>query len=193
MESKIHFLPWGEIRVIDLFFDKQLWYTMSLPQDDNQANQVVTLPFSKHNAFDHELFISEGNILSIKNLDLISKITLKAGLFTKKLGSLHSHDLRSNIPIELDVSSLRLGNHYKIIVTHNYKPIPSLVGWEGKGLHTMIVVKGPSHFINNNIEESINKEPLKNPENSTVETTYADYMDLNVKEEASYTRARMSK
>ncbi len=143
----------GEIRVIDLYIDDQLRFTVDIPQRDDREAEAISLPFKKHNI---GLSGSEINYLIIKNLDTTKKITLKAGIFNKKEGQTltrnfdgsWSRDIRftrEDISVDLDLSSLTLGNHYKIIATHTMKRAGfGSSFWQGEHLHTIIEENGPS-------------------------------------------------
>ena len=143
----------GEIRVIDLYIDGQLRYTIDIPQRDDREAQAISLPFKKHSI---DLSASEINYLIIKNLDTTRKITLKAGIFNKKEGNTltrnfngsWSRDIRftrENVSVDLDASSFKLGNHYKIIATHNMKRTGLGSSFcQGEGLHTVVEENGPS-------------------------------------------------
>ena len=52
---------------------------------------------------------------------------------------------RENVSVDLDVSSFKLGNHYKIIATHgmNRTGLGSSF-WQGEDLHTVVEENGPS-------------------------------------------------
>lgn len=136
-----------------MYIDGQLRYTIHIPQTDDREVETISLPFKKTNI---GLSASEINYLIIKNLDTIRKITLKAGIFNKKEGNTLTRNIdgswsrdirftREDVPLNLDVSSLKLGNHYKIIATHNtQRKSPGSSFWQGEGLHTIIEENGPS-------------------------------------------------
>ena len=103
-----------------------------------------------------ELAASEINYLIINNLDTTHKITLKVGVFNKKEGNTLTRNFdgslsrgirftRENVSVDLDVSSFKLGNHYKIIATHgmNRTGLGSSF-WQGEDLHTVVEENGPS-------------------------------------------------
>ena len=144
----------GEIRVIDLYIDNQRRYTISIPQRDDRATQAVSLPFKKYNAIYPGLTAPEVNYLIIKNLDTTRKITLKAGIFNQKQGNTLTRNLdgswsrdirytREDISIDLDVSSLQLGKHYKIIASHtSERTAPGSSFWQGDSLQTTLEENG---------------------------------------------------
>lgn len=143
----------GEIRVIDLYIDGQLRYTIEIPQRNNHQAGAVSLPFKKHGL---SLSESEINYLIIKNLETTRKITLKAGIFNKKEGNTLTRNFdgslsrdirfsREDVSVDLDVNSFKLGKHYKIIATHSMKKASSgSPFWQGEDLHTIIEEHGPS-------------------------------------------------
>lgn len=142
----------GEIQVIDLYIDGQLRYTINIPKSDEAEPKTVSLPFKKNERGSS----SEVDYLIIKNLDTTKKMTLKAGIFNEKQGNTltrnfngtWSRDIRltrENLPIDLDLSSVQLGKHYKIIATHAMKrTTPGGAYWQGDDLDTKVEESGPS-------------------------------------------------
>lgn len=144
----------GEIKVIDVYIDGQLRYTLDIPKKNDSEPQAISLPFKKQIT---GLSTSSIDYLVTKNLDTAKKITLKAGIFNKKEGgdimsqTMHGEwernfrYTREDISLALDLSSLKLGNHYKIIATHSMEPTePGSSCWQGENLHTLIEEDGPS-------------------------------------------------
>lgn len=143
----------GKIRVIDLYIDDQLRYTINIPQRDDREAQAISLPFKKHGI---GFSASEIHYLIIKKLETASKITLKAGIFNEKQGNSLTrnfdgswrHDIRltrEDVSVSLDVSSFELGNHYKIIATHGMERTePGSSFWQGENLHAVVEENGPS-------------------------------------------------
>jgi ankyrin repeat protein len=142
----------GKIRFIDLYIDDILRYTVTIPDSDERATQVVSLPFEKiRSATD----ASEIQFLIVKNLDTLRKISLKAGIVNQKQGNIMSQNsngtwsrdirfIREDLPLDLDVSSLQLGKHYKMIVTHKMeRTSPGSSYWEGDSLRVTLEENGP--------------------------------------------------
>lgn len=146
----------GEIGVIDIYIDNQLCFTIDIPQRDDQATQSISLPLKKHNTHFSGTSGAEVNYIIIENLDTTRKITLKAGIFNKEQGDTMTRNFdgtwsrdvrftREDVSIDLDFSSLQLGNHYKIIATHgSERTAPDSSFWQGEGLYTIIKEHGPS-------------------------------------------------
>lgn len=110
----------GAIKVIDLYVNDKLRYTIDIPQRDDREAQAISLPFKKHGVSSSA---SEIDYLIINKLETTKQITLKAGIFNKREGSTLTRNLdgtwsrdirytREDISLALDLSSVRLGPVY---------------------------------------------------------------------------------
>jgi hypothetical protein len=147
-----------EINIVDLYIDEKLRYTIHIPPTDNFDAKTISLPFKKyHEPMTFGSTDTEIHYLIIKNLATAHKITLEVGILTEKEGNVMTRNLdgsfsreiryrREDISIEANVSSLALGNHYKIILTNVSEP-------ESKSAHpifdlrTIIERHGPSKVV----------------------------------------------
>jgi hypothetical protein len=162
----------GKIKIIDVYINTSLLYYVSIPQDYKSQSTSSSLPLQTiaNNEQTESMIIP---YFTINNLSEIDTIELKAGIFSAQEENVLSksftpnmlrdfHVRRSDVSMNLNVSSLQHGKHYKIFVNHTMEQPSHSAFWQGKFLGTVIEEVGtckqtaiinppPSFLINPNL------------------------------------------